>query len=233
MYRYHKDYLEEEGVYRIYFTSGSITLSKRKLGDLLDMTLKQIQETGYKLRNPYKIENDYVVVYCLNKAKEIVSVKMDYDIWFKYKECYFSCTQTSEYPMIFVGGKRKNLHRIVMGMGDVKFDNYIVVDHINKDICDARKKNLRIVEQRLNTKNQGFFNEANKSTGIRGVTYTHKDKLYKYRTRIYDFDGKLEIEYFNSLKEAIRYNYERRKELGYLFWEGSTTIENYIENISE
>lgn len=233
MYRYHKDYLEEEGVYRIYFTSGSITLSKRKLGDLLDITLEQIQETGYKLRNPYKIMDDYVIVYALNRAKEIKGIKMDYDTWFKYKELYFSCSQTSEYPVIFIDGERKLLHRVVMGMKDVEFHSDDVIDHINKNICDARRMNLRRVDQSTNFRNLGFFNSENRSTGIRGVTHTSGDRKYKYRTRIHDFEGQVELEYFNSLKEAVRYNYERRKELGYLFWEGSTTIESYIENISE
>lgn len=233
MYRYHKDYLEEEGVYRIYFTDGSMTLSKRKLGELLDITLEQIQETGYKLRNPYKIVDDYVEVYCLSKEGEVVSVEMDYETWYKYREHYFSCSQTSRYPMLYIKGRRKLLHRFVMGLGNVKFDNNTVVDHIDKNIRNSRKSNLRIVSQSINTRNQGFFNEGNQSTGVRGVSHTSKSHAYKYRARIHDFDGKVETEYFNSLKEAVRYNYERRKELGYLFWEGSTTIENYIENISE
>lgn len=213
--------------YRIYFDDGSVmTISKTKNGEELAVKIiTKIQETNYKIRNYYEIDEKVVKVYCYNKKenKEEVCL-LDYDFWFKFKECYFSCSQNNGSIMVVYNKSRHHVHRLVMGLYEYKSHDE-TVDHISKNRFDNRKENLRVVDQSTNMKNQGFFNPNNKSGGVRGVSLTRKKDGYRVR------NNKHEEIFFDSFKEAVIYNYEERKKLGYKFYEGSTTIENFINSL--
>jgi hypothetical protein len=73
-----------------------------------------------------------------------------------------------------------------------------VVDHINKDSCDNRVANLRIVDQVYNLRNSGK-RKTNKS-GKTGVHWTHK-KGYKYAVASWvDLSGKIVQRWFSINK---------------------------------
>lgn len=67
------------------------------------------------------------------------------------------------------------LHRYVMG---ALFGDSRIVDHINGNIHDNRKENLRFVTKQQNTTNRSIH--KNNKTGFKGVTIARK----KYRARI-------------------------------------------------
>lgn len=196
------------------------------MSELLD----QIVTTGYRIRNPYKIVGDCVIVYCYKiKDDTINEVLLDYDFWLDNKELYYSVSQSNGAVHVTYEKERVMIHRLVMNIHDVGWQNgELIVDHINRNNYDNRKDNLRIVSCKINNRNHGFFNERNKSTGIYGIDI--RDGKYRVRVSYLNEVGTEET-FFDDLKEACIYNYKRRLEEGFLFSEGSTTIENYINDL--
>lgn len=80
--------------------------------------------------------------------------------------------------------KRKHIpmHRLVMKCND----ETLVVDHINHNIKDNRKNNLRIVTPQQNAMNRVIY--SNNTSGVTGVSWNERDQLwvsyitYKYKT---------------------------------------------------
>lgn len=107
-----------------------------------------------------------------------------------------------------VGGKRPTLymHRMVTDAPDDKF-----VDHINHDVFDNRKENLRLVNNQQNCFNRRSTNPL----GYKGV-FQRKEKRYskpRYRSYI-NVDGKrINLGTYGTPEEAaLAYN-EKAKEI--------------------
>lgn len=193
----------------------------------MNQTLEQIVETGYKIRNPFKIIDDYVIVYAYSIKNDIVEeILLDYEFWLKHKELYYSVSQTHGAVCTVYNKKRTMLHRLVTNVHEVDWNNgEVVVDHLNHNNRDNRIKNLRVVNTQINNRNRRLFN--NNKLGIWGIDL--KDGLY--RVRLSKMDGTPIEKLFKELKPAFIFNYKSRLEEGYLFEESSTTIENYIETL--
>ncbi len=85
------------------------------------------------------------------------------------------------------------IHRLIMGAKKGE-----IIDHINGDIFDNRRCNLRFVTKQQNNWNKGI--QSNNKTGVTGVSWYKNAK--KYRASI-KFNGKdIRLGYFNSLEEA-------------------------------
>jgi hypothetical protein len=90
---------------------------------------------------------------------------------------------------------RPLLHRYVLGL---KPRDGKIVDHINGNTLDCRKRNLRIVT--ISQNNWNSHRNLNSSTGYKGVDY-HKAER-KYRARIC-FNGKrISLGSYKTAKEA-------------------------------
>lgn len=83
-----------------------------------------------------------------------------------------------------VYGKRINgiyhtirMHHIVLG----KPNKGRVTDHINQDKLDNRKANLRVVNRSINNVNKPL--QKNSTCGLRGVTYSKRNKLWYAQLR--------------------------------------------------
>lgn len=84
------------------------------------------------------------------------------------------------------------------------------IDHINRERCDNRIRNLREVTQSQNSTNVELRSSRNVS-GYRGVT--HDRKSNKWMTRVYK-DGKLRLcKMFPSLDEAVQARISKLNEL--------------------
>jgi hypothetical protein len=64
----------------------------------------------------------------------------------------------------------------------IPFNEDSVLDHINGDINDNSRSNLRVVTQKINTRNQRKRN--NNKTGYTGIYYNVKNKIYIIRKQI-------------------------------------------------
>jgi len=70
----------------------------------------------------------------------------------------------SGYPAATVSGKLKRVHKILCGAVEGK-----VVDHVNRDKCDNRRENLRMITQMQNCHNGG--KRKNNTSGVPGVCW--------------------------------------------------------------
>jgi hypothetical protein len=95
------------------------------------------------------------------------------------------------------GGASEYLHRYIMGC--VPGDN-VIVDHINGDILDNRRSNLRAVTQRENMHNVSNKYASNTS-GHRGVSFNKSKGKYQAYIKI-DYVKK-HLGYFETLEEAV------------------------------
>lgn len=87
----------------------------------------------------------------------------DIDIVSKYKWCMTNCNGKN-YVISYKKNKLIYLHRYIMGVNKKSK----VVDHINGDTLDNRKKNLRITTMNMNIKN----------TNASGVYYDNKNGVF-------------------------------------------------------
>jgi hypothetical protein len=74
----------------------------------------------------------------------------------------------------YKNGKNKGLYLARMIM---KCPKKLIVDHINGDTLDNRRKNLRILTKQQNTWNQKI--RINNTSGYRGVSWNRKNRKWK------------------------------------------------------
>ena len=113
--------------------------------------------------NYYDIYDDFAIFYTSKSEpfwvdKEDVEKIKDY-CWYKDKKGYIVCHMKNKNPF---------LHRFIM---DAKDDE--IIDHINNEKSDNRKKNLRIVSASVNQHNRK--NKNRNSSGVVGVYQTSKN----------------------------------------------------------
>lgn len=133
-----------------------------------------------KLKNNYKIEENFVIIYLDSKGKIIETIidLDDFDLvnsykgkfyarWYKNIDGYYVAiairdnTKKSDYTS-------QRLHRIIMGNPEPEY----YIDHINHNTLDNRKQNLRVSLNDENTKHRESKNSNNKS-GYRNVAVIH------------------------------------------------------------
>ncbi len=116
----------------------------------------------------------------LSQNKFAIVDAEDYDRLNKYKWCV-SRTPHTNYAMRRTKGKRVKgkrvkrktimMHRFILGA-----PRGLVVDHINHNGLDNRKKNLRLCTRAENNRNRRSFN--NKSSKYKGVSWDKQRKLF-------------------------------------------------------
>ena len=134
---------------------------------------KQIKRNGYVLNrtifdsNEIVILDNYAEIKLYNKSGVPTGVtkidKIDIDIIKHYKWCLSS----KGYVQTYINGKFVSIHRFILSV-----DKDLVVDHINHDITDNRRSNLRICTRSENSKNR--LKHKNNKSGISGVGWDKK-----------------------------------------------------------
>jgi predicted Zn-ribbon and HTH transcriptional regulator len=95
---------------------------------------------------------------------------IDVDDFYKYIDRSVHC-DAQGYPRLRIGGNGIGLHKLIMP------DDKMMVDHINRNPLDNRRRNLRYVTRSQNAMNAKC--RCDSSTGIRGVSYNPKRKNWK------------------------------------------------------
>lgn len=156
------------------------------------------------------IERETFYIGIDSNKNEFKFDKEDYKIvskynWFKIKNGYFAAIIPSS------GRKHIYLHRLIMNVIDSEID----VDHINHDISDNRKENLRLVSAAQNASNMRITS-TNKS-GIKGVYWDKK--LNKWGARAMKNYKSIHLGYFNDINDTKetreQWEIENQKEYRY------------------
>lgn len=107
-------------------------------------------------------------------------------------------TTSNGYIYITIGDKHYSASRLawMMYYQEDPFDS--LVDHINRDIKDNRKENLRLANKRLNAHNCKLY--ATNTSGIKGASYK-KDKR-RWKAEIMAPSGMVFLGYFVTKEEA-------------------------------
>lgn len=118
------------------------------------------------------------------------------------KECGYchgtkenGCKSKKGYAVANIRGKVVKMQRYIMEVNDQK----AVVDHINRNIFDNRKKNLRICSQAENCRNKSVSKKC--KSGYLGIRVT---KHGRYNVRITVNRKEIHIGNYGTLEEAIK-----------------------------
>lgn len=130
-----------------------------------------------KLKNKYVFKGNLVYLYVKNREKPTIIDKEDYE---RIKD-YYWCSVTGGYTY---SSHYENynqttiaLHRLLLGVTD----RNIQVDHINRNVLDNRKCNLRLVNCFQNSLNKKL--SSRNSSGVKGVSKTKSNKWKAYITK--------------------------------------------------
>ena len=122
-------------------TNGSrLSYSRKRYGSLFDRVICLSEQKNEKIWNYYEFFDDDVKLFYYHQAtnsEQIILIsRPDFD---SVKNIYWTLN-ANNYPFSRVGNKRVFLHNFIMHPEDD-----LVVDHINHNVMDARRENLRIV----------------------------------------------------------------------------------------
>ena len=170
--------------------------SKKRYGELLEKITSQSEKEDIKIWNYYIEYNDYIeILYWEQKTQNIKSILIDKDIkWIIYK--YYIQLNANGYPQTRTGGNKQFLHHLVMNSTGL-------IDHINHNPLDNRKKNLRI----CNTCSDNCINQSvgvKNSSGHIGVWFDKTLKERPWRAR-FQYKYKEYNKYFKSYEEACQW----------------------------
>ena len=159
--------------------------------------------------NKFKVEKDYIILYVLKKGRtyECLLDEADYN-----KEEIKNnrwCLMGEKYPYVvrsqWDGVKYHTLriHRVILNK-HLKGD--LVVDHIDGNKLDNRRRNLRVTTQHNNTRNR---NTDSNKTGVVGGHFASNGRI---KVNIRHEKGKMiHIGTFDTKEEAIKARIEAEK----------------------
>lgn len=148
----------------------------------------------------------------LTKGRQARIDRKDWPIVKKFKWCT-TINGTQAYAKAYAGGGRKNpqfvyLHHVIVG----KPKKGLVVDHVNGDGLDNRRKNLRIIPWRLNTLGKKVL-RSNNTSGYTGVSWVSRSK--KWKAQIRSLGRMMTLGEFKDKMMAVKaYQAAAKKEFG-------------------
>lgn len=170
--------------------------SKNKYGSLINKVVSQSVSLDKKVYNYYEVVDSVVKLYYWNqKENKEVCFLIDKEDFEKISDRYWS-QNCNGYIFSRKGNIRVFLHRYIMNLTDQN----LVVDHINHDILDNRKSNLRIATFTQNNLNR------RKMVGVHQL----KNGLYEARIAFY---GQERRKKNISKEEAIELRKKWEKEM--------------------
>ena len=155
--------------------------------------------TGHNQKeyNMYDLSGSYGIGYT-HKGEKFYFDLEDYSkirkyCWQKQQDGYIVAKDVNT-------GKNVELHRIIMGTQNVKFDTGIRVDHIKtEEKFDNRKCNLRIVQHYENCRNHKLL--STNTSGVSGVNYVKSQ--HKWVARINLKGKRYYLGKFDCFEDAV------------------------------
>lgn len=180
----------------------------------------EVMHTLHKKYNQYDISGDYGIGY-LNDNSEFYFDLEDYDLI----KNYYWMKDNYGYIVSMINRKSIRLNRLIMGL---EKNNPNVVDHINHNIVDNRKNNLRVCTYSHNNANKSI--RKNNTSGVTGVAWNKlKNKWYSTLT----FDKKTYfLGYFTNFDDAVAARKQaEEKYFGEYSYDNSMALNTEDENL--
>jgi len=127
---------------------------------------------GHCYLNSYDRLDDYGITVVTLQNGMRIAVSCEDESWIKR---YGWFVGGNGYVVTSVNGKRKYLHKMIMGV-----DDGTLVDHINRDKTDNRRSNLRIADKSMNAANAKLRRDSI-VTGHKNVKFDKRHKNYAVR----------------------------------------------------
>ena len=141
------------------------------------------------MQNRYEFLDDCVCIIDNRGNKTFVDL-YDYE---KLKSFYCLLDKHSGYFVLVEQGVKQYLHRFIFGDSLLKSD---IIDHIDRDKCNNRKSNLRVVNSSQSVMNRGL--RKDNKLKCRGVRFRNG----KYEARISRNGSRVLLGRFTTLAEA-------------------------------
>lgn len=158
---------------------------------------KHLNGKSNKKENSYDIENDHIVIR--TKSENYIIDSEDFDLVIKY--CWSVLSLKNKYAVTKIKNTHDKydnlfLHNLIMG----NLNKEYVVDHIDGNILNNRKSNLRLTTLNLNAKNLKTY--KTNTSGTKGVCF---DKKHGQWTAYIQCNKKrMFLGRFDDVNEAIR-----------------------------
>lgn len=122
----------------------------------------------------------------------------DEDAWLAYQRPWRAC-KSGDKPYVEAGGNCSltRIHRLICDPPDD-----LVVDHINGDVLDNRRKNLRVCTHAENTRNRG--KASHNTTGFKGVFFDKRPRARPWYAEIVCDRKKHRLGSFDCAESAAR-----------------------------
>lgn len=164
---------------------------------------KERVRTSNKKYNNYDLSGEYGVGYTSNTKKEFYFDLEDYDLIKDY--CWKENPPTNNNKNGYLNSTYKSvsIHGIVMHKENYrkeKYKNDFVIDHIDGNVLNNRKQNLRICTNQQNLMNCKL--SSNNTTGYTGISY---DKKYnKWDAHIMIDRKNIHLGRFANIEDATK-----------------------------
>lgn len=173
--------------------------SKIRYGELLDKVSELAEQEDKKIWNYYEIDGNICKIYYWDqKNNKVVIILIDADDKDKVVYNYYWQLNCNGYPQSRTNGSKTYLHNLITNNKSNK-----VVDHLNHNILDNRKENLRICETISDNAVNRIYNPRNTS-GHMGVWFDKKRRTQPWRGRVV-YKYKEYQKYFDTYDEACKW----------------------------
>jgi hypothetical protein len=109
------------------------------------------------------------------------------------------------YPRTYFNGSAIRLHRLLVQ----EVENGLVVDHINRNKLDNRRKNLRVVTPSDNARNASI--RSNNTSGVPGVFFDKRAR--RWRAQICKCRKTVHVGIFDCFVDAVAARKEAEKRI--------------------
>lgn len=161
-----------------------------------------------RIENKYINIGDYTLLVITSNKFGVFNIKIDNDIVDKCKEHHWLINtfnrKTQRDYFYVISNQSILLHRFIMNA-----KKGMVVDHINGDTLDNRRRNLQVCFQRENLRKQR--KRISNKSGTPGVFWCHHLPTPKWKAFIKKDGVYKHLGYFNTYDEAVscRLKYEK------------------------
>lgn len=191
--------------------------SRKRYGALLEEVVKQSLEKDHKIFNPITICDDKVKIYYYLKNKDLILYTIvdkddyyEFELWNYYWQFTTNKTGT-DYPFcrLDYGSKNIRLHHLISRITDEEKENGFVPDHIDNNVLNNVKSNLRVVTLRDN--NTNLTNQLEM-----GVCKTRDKQGWRARWSLNGKDFEKNFYGIDAYEEAKKHRLKMIKECKYL-----------------